>query len=426
MILATRLRNGVTDYVKRVARLSRNCRLGYAAGVLSGVSQGIFAVVFNLYILSLGIEADALGGILSVGPLAQALGSIPAGFLAELIGFRTSFLAIYGIAGLAKLFQVSTTSIPLISSAAFISGLLFSGDFVVRLLFLAANTSESDRNLAYSFSSLIFGLSMSLGSLVAGYVPNLMLRFAPDITVAYRYTLYLAGGLTLLAALPAMWIQEPECVKQRKVSLAPYLWGIDRFTVHQAITSLFVGLSLGTIYPFMNVYFVHHLGTSREFFGTIAALAIVPSTLATAIAPALARRLDNVRAVTLLRFLTIAAITAMAWIAHPLLGMLAYWVQRSLFITAQPLSFAFAMDTAKKETKPAVSAWLNVTFWLGNAVAAPITGSLIARSNYVTPFLLAAAAIFLAGLLNQVYFGPLTGTSAKKAIVGDGTEIKSS
>ncbi len=304
-----RLRNAVVEYVQRVAHLSRNCRLGYAAGVLSGVSQGIFAVVFNLYILSLGIEADALGGILSVGPLAQALGSIPAGILAELIGFRTSFLAIYGIAGLAKLFQVSTGSIPLISSAAFVSGLLFSGDFVVRLLFLAANTSKSDRTLAYSFSSLIFGLSMSLGSLVAGYVPNLMRLFAPDITVAYRYTLYLAGGLTLLAALPAMLIREPERVKQKKVRVAPYLWGIDRFTVQQAITSLFVGLSIGTVYPFMNIYFVHHLGTSREFFGTIAALAVVPSTIATAIAPALAQRLDNVRAVTLLRFLTIAAIT---------------------------------------------------------------------------------------------------------------------
>ncbi|MCG2768601.1 MAG: MFS transporter [Anaerolineae bacterium] len=426
MALAIRLRRGVPNYIRHIRSTNRNVRLIFAAAMLSGTSSGIFIVVFNLYILSLGIEADVLGKILSAAPFAQALGSIPAAFLAEMIGFRKAFLAIYGIAGLAILAQVSSESVTLISAAAFVGGLVFSGDFVVRLPFLATNTEESNRTLVYTFSSLIFGLSMSIGSLVAGYAPNVMQLFSPDLTTAYRYTLYIAGGLTLLAVVPCLWIQDPTPLKKRKISLSPYLWNIDRFTLQGAITSLFVGLSLGTVTPFLNIYFVHHLGTSREFYGTIAALAVIPSTIGSALSPMIASRLGTVSAITLLRLLTIGTIAALTWVVHPVLGALAYWGRRSLFIMTQPLSFSFAMDKASRESTPAVSAWLNVTYWLGNALAAPITGSLIAQSNYVLPFCLSSVAILIAAILNQIYFGPLEARPGRKAKVGDGSEIEES
>jgi len=418
-LTVTRLYHGAVSYVNEVRSLNRNCRLGFVATVLSGMSQGIFGVVFNLYVLSLGIEADVLGGILSAGPLAQALGSIPAGFLAERTGFRKAFLVIYGVAGLAKLVQVSSASVPVIAAAAFVGGLVFSGDFVVRLPFVAANTDESQRTRAYSVGGLLFGLSMSLGALFAGYAPNLMQLFVPDLTTAYRYTLYLAAILTLLAMLPYLQTRDPARPTERKISLYPYLWGIDRFTLKQAAVSLFVGLSIGVIAPFRNLYFIYHLGTTREFFGTVAALTILPTTVATAFGPMLARRVGNVRAVTLLRSLIAGAVVAMACATHPWLGALAYWAQRSLSTAAQPLSFAFAMDRASRRAKPAVSAWLNVTFWLGIAVAAPITGSFIAKSNYALPFYLSAVAILAAAVSNHFFFGPLTARPGRKVQLGD-------
>ena len=414
-----RLHHGAVRYVNEMRGLNRNCRLGFVATMLSGMSQGIFGVVFNLYVLSLGIEADVLGGILSAGPLAQALGSIPAGFLAEMTGFRKAFLVIYGVAGLAKLVQASSTSVPVIAAAAFVGGLVFSGDFVVRLPFVAANTNESQRTRAYSVSSLLFGLSMSIGALLAGYAPNLMRLFVPDLTIAYRYTLYLAAILTLLATLPSLRTLDPARPTERKISLYPYLWGIDRFTLQQAAVSLFVGLSMGVIAPFHNLYFMYHLGTTREVFSTVAALTILPTTVATAFGPMIARRVGNVRAVTLLRSLIAGSLVAMAWTPYPWLGALAYWAQRSLSTAAQPLSFAFAMDRANRRAKPAVSAWLNVTFWLGQAVAAPITGSFIAKSNYTLPIYLSAVAILAAAVSNHLFFRPLAARLGRKVQRGD-------
>lgn len=163
----------------------------------------------------------------------------------------------------------------------------------------------------------------------------------------------------------------------------------------------------------MNLYFIRHLGTSREFFGTVAALTLLPSTIATSLGPLFATQIGTVPAVTLLRSLIPVALVTLALTGQPLLGTVGYWCQRALFSMSQPLSFAFAMGAADQKTKAAVAAWLNVTFWLGIGVAAPLTGSLLAQSNYALPLYLSSIAILLAALSNQFFFGPLTARPRK-------------
>jgi MFS family permease len=397
--------HGTANLFKSFNRYNQNCKLLFTVTVLNGFSQGIFMVVFNLYILSLGITPDVLGGILSAGPFAQALGSIPMGFLMETIGFKKVFLIIYGVSGIAKLVQVASAFVPLISGAAFVSGLALAGDFVVRLPFLAANTEPEQRTQVYSMSAILNSISMALGSLFAGYAPTLVQHlFGIDMTVTYRYTLFLAGMLSLIAVLPALKITDSPRTHTRKISLAPYLWHMDRFTVQQAVVSLFVGVSLGLTNPFMNMYFIYHLGTTREFFGTVSALSIIPALIATAIGPILAVAWGSVRIVTYLRSAIPVFMINLAITTNPWLGTISNWLMNSFSTTAQPISFSFAMQAAKPSAKPAASAWLNVTFWLGNAMAAPLAGAFLVKSNYRAPLLIAAGSILLAGIFNEVFF----------------------
>lgn len=399
MGLVSRLGRGVVSYLGEARQFKRNVRLLLLASVLSGVAQGIFNVDFNLYILSLGIEPDVLGGILSAGPLAHALASIPVGFLGESFGYRKAFVAIYGLAGLSQLAQVTTPNINVIVAAAFVTGLAFSGDFVVRLPFLAASAAESRRTHVFSFSSVLTSLSFALGSFFAGYVPNLLSWLTPDLTASYRYTLYIAGALTLLAVLPASMIQDDVLRQRKKISLYPYLWGIDRFTVRVAVVELFIGLTMGLINPFMNVFYIYRLGTSREFFGNVAALAVVPTMAATAIGPAIAVRLSNIGAVTAARWLVPVSTLAMALTTSPFIGTGGYWAYRALFMMSQSIWFAFVMETAAPRAKAATSAWLEITFWIGMAIAAQVTGRLLALSNYALPFYISTASAVVTGIL---------------------------
>ncbi len=397
-------RQGALEYARHLSRFNRNVRLCFLASMLSGIAQGAFAVIFNLYILALGIGPEVLGRILSAGPFAQAVGSIPIGFLAEIIGYRNAFGIIYGATGLSQIAQVASPYVLLIITAAFLGGLAFAGDFVVRLPFLAANSSEAERTHVFSLSSLIFSVSLSLGALLAGYGPNWLSSFTPSLVVAYRYTLYAAGALTLLALLPIALIKAQPVQVKRRISLYPYLWGMNRFTIQAAIASGFVGLAQGLVGPFLNLYFVYHLGTTREFFGNVTALALFPAVLAIALGPVIAVRLGKVRSVTVLRLLVPLSLLLMAWTTQPLLGTAGYWAYRALFMMSQPISFAFAMEAAERKAVVAASAWLNVTYWLGNAIAAPVTGIFLQRSDYATPFYMAAACAALGGLSNQVFF----------------------
>jgi len=402
MGLVSRLSRGAISYLGEARNFNRNIRLLLFASVLSGIAQGIFTVDFNLYILSLGIEPDVLGGILSAGPFAHALASIPVGFLGELFGYRKVFAAIYGLAGLSQLAQVATPNTNVIVVAAFIAGLAFSGDFVVRLPFLAANADDSGRTThVFSFNSVLSSISFSLGSLFAGYVPNLLAWISPDLTTSYRYTLYIAGALTLLAVIPALLIKDRVAQQRKKISLYPYLRGMDRFTVQVATVELFIGLTLGLIAPFMNIFYIYRLGTSREFFGTVAALAVLPVIIATAVGPSVAVRMGNVSAVRALRFLIPISTVIMALTTSPFLGTGAYWAYRALSMMSQSLWFAFVMEAAAPRAKVAASAWLEITFWIGMGLAARVTGSLLAQSDYVLPFYLSSAAAVAAGVLTH-------------------------
>ena len=362
----------LVDSFKVMAQLNRECRLYFLGIIFNGISQGIFTVVFNLYILSMGISTETLGLILSVAPFAQMLGSIPVGVLMERIGYKKTFILVYGISGVARLLQVATPSVPLIAFAAFAGGLAQSGDFVVRLPFLSANTTAEQRTHVFSLSAIMFSTTIALGSLLAGYVPTFFQWLGMGETMGYQLLLLLACGLSLLGAMPLLFLRAtPTLVEEKKISLAPYLHGIDRFTVQQAIISFFVGMAVGLTGPFMNIYFLFHLGASREYFGVISALAIIPAILAVSIAPVLGRKMGTVRAVTILRFIIPffainLALTSLAWS-----GALSYWFMNALTNASQPLSFAFALLAARKSAKAATAAWLNVTFWLGIAIVAP-------------------------------------------------------
>jgi len=398
----TKLYRGAIQYGREVRKFNRNIRLLLIASVLSGIAQGIFSVDFNLYILSLGLKADVLGEILSVGPFAHALGSIPVGLLGEFVGYKKAFLAIYALAGFSQLAQVATSNKQLIMTAAFIAGLAFAGDFVVRLPFLAASAEDSGRTHVFSLNSLLTSISFSAGALLAGYAPDLLYWLSPDLAIRYRYTLYISGALTLLAAIPALMIRDDMLPKTKKITLRPYLWGMDSFTVKLALIELFVGLTMGLVTPFMNVFFIYRLGTSREFFGTIAALALVPITAATALGPIIATRMGNIRAVIALRFLIPLCTVTMAMTTYPLLGTAAYWAYRALFMVSQSIWFAFAMETATPKAKVAASAWLEITFWIGMGLAARVTGIFFAQSNYALPFYISSIAAVLTGLLTQI------------------------
>jgi MFS family permease len=399
------LREEITAYFQQISQFNRNIWLLEIASILCGVANGIFTVDFNLYILNVGIKADGLGQILSAGPFAQAVSAIPIGFLGELLGYKNAFLGIFLIAGGAQLLQVVTPNLNLISLAAFAGGLALSGNFVVRLPFLSANVKGSERSHVFTLDSILSAISYAASALLAGHLPTWIGYFTSNTVLQYRYALLISGVFMLLAAVPIFMVKDIPVARNTKISLAPYLWGIDRLTVKLATVEFFVGMTMGLISPFMNLYFIYKLGVTREFYGSVEALAFIPAMMVLGLGPVLVRRFGLMKTILGSRFLVPICALLMAMALSPGVGTASYLGYKSFINMSQSIWFAFAMAAASKKAKVAISAWLGVTFDVAMGLSALVTGNLLAQSNYTLPFILAAAASLCSFGLTYFFVG---------------------
>ncbi|NMB63142.1 MAG: MFS transporter [Chloroflexi bacterium] len=404
----------INSLIRIITRQNQNVKISFVFKSLYGFSQGIFLVIYNLYLIELDIPLDMIGMVLSANPLALAVGSIPVGYLTEIIGFKKSFLLIYGISGISLLAQIFISRVELMMIAAFICGLALSGDFVANMTFLAHNTTEDDRTKIYSYSSLFFNLFISIGSLIAVILPNILINLELSILIVYRLTLLISGGLLVAASLLGMKISQNLYNQEQQVDFKPYFQGIDTFTVKQIITLLCLGISLGLLTPFMNLYFIYHLGSDREFFGTISSLNVFFISFAIIVGPLIVIKWRSVPVVTTVRLIFVSFLVIFTWTDHLMIGAIAYWIMMSLFQMSQPISLGFAIRASTKRHMTAVISWINVAFWLGYAIAAPVVGFFMFQSRYRYPLFIAIITMLLASSFNQVFFDKIEKTFKTK------------
>ena len=401
-----KLISNINIYVSNIKNFSKNVRLLMLAAMLSYMAFGMFSVNFNLYIISLGITPNSLGNILSAAPFASVLASIPLGFIAEKLGYRKVFLYIYFLSGMGLLAQVATSNVTIITIAAFVTGLASSGNFVIRLPFLSSNIEKADRTFVFSIDAFIGGIMIAIGALLAGYLPNIFQLFTQNISLAYRYTLFFSGVLTLLALIPVFMIVDNQHTLKENISLSPYLWGVDRFLVKSALIEFFLGFTHGLIVPFINIFFLFFLNTTREYYSWVEAIAFIPVISATLIGPLLAVKFGNIKTIIFSRFMIPIIFLSFLLPFNRIIGTGSYLGYRAIFSMSQSLWFAFAMAAATNKSKAALSAWLQITFQIGIILAAQITGSLLNQANFTLPFILAATGAVVSSFLTWFLIYP--------------------
>ena len=145
----------IRKYLKNIKHLNRNIKLYLISILIFNLGLGAFQADFNLYILSMGMQPDFLGVILSLTPLVEALASIPLGFAAEKVGFKRTLVVIYIVLGLSYFIQILSPNKSLIMLGAAMIGIVAGGNFIIQLPFLSHYTKE-DRNQAFTMAMLVF------------------------------------------------------------------------------------------------------------------------------------------------------------------------------------------------------------------------------------------------------------------------------
>lgn len=208
----------LATYQQALRCFSREVRLFLATCALAGFAYfGIYALLLNLYLLRLGYNPAFVGLLNAVGPLALAVGSLPAGALSQhwgsrralLVGFSLMMLG-FGLLPLGEFMPVATRAAWLLATylLAWLGAAFFN---VTAAPFLMGATNEQERNHAFAIQSATFPLAGFVGNLVGGLLPGALVTLL-GITLQqpapYRYALWLAAAL-LLPALLAIWAMRP-------------------------------------------------------------------------------------------------------------------------------------------------------------------------------------------------------------------------
>src|SRR4030043_1842554 len=82
----------IKNYGDHLAAFRPNARLYLIYAIITGIAMGIFRLLFNFYILSLGYDEKVLGNLVTASSITALIFALPMGYLADLLGRKLSLL----------------------------------------------------------------------------------------------------------------------------------------------------------------------------------------------------------------------------------------------------------------------------------------------------------------------------------------------
>ena len=441
----------LVEYLWRFGRFQRNARLYLVSNALSGVTTGIFLVLYNLYLVALGYGADFIGLILLVGTLGAGLAIFPAGWCVDRFGgkailiWSSLLIAVAGI-GLLLLRQ----PIPLLASS-FVTGVGGAFVLVVNAPFLTVNSTPAERSHLFSLNIVLSLVTTVLGKVVGGVLPAWLMAPLPPWLAwflasqpaarSYQLALLLAGAIAGPSLVPLFLLsddrpdpceawhpQGPPTQPNHPVPLhlgdvpppddgaAAHTGGArGRMTcsgtgkrcgvvgplwvpgqlVLLSLTQVLIGLGAGLFIPYFNIYFVQHLHASSALFGVVDGSATAITALFTLAAPWLAMRVGKVNTIALTQLASIPLLLTIGLTDVLPLAAVLYLFRYGLMDMSNGVFQVFSMEEVPEQRRGLANSSYQASFQVAWALSASLGGLIIVHLGYPPIFMLAVVCYLL-------------------------------
>jgi len=375
----------------------RNIKLFFLANVLYQFGTGMFSVLYNLYIQSLGYNDSMNGTVVSIQSLATALMFIPIGLIGDR-GSRKRILilgALLSGAGLiARSFLESEFS--LLGLAIYI-GLFASFFQVLAIPFLAENTAKSARMRIFSIHASLVLASQVLGSMGGGFLADALQAMSMDKVSSLKTALFIGGLTTFTAFFPLLFTMERKPGDSQSTELehpaeAPVQSGdavnnsaagdfkiIGQF----ALAQLLIGLGSGLVVPYLNLYFTNRFSVSLSAVGILISLGQVMTIVSMLIGPSLVNRVGAVRAVVLFQVLSLPFLLLTGFTNVLLIASVGFLFRQALMNAANPIQSSILIDRVPDHRRGIANSVTQTAFMMGWATMGPIQSKLVTTyGNY--------------------------------------------
>ncbi len=395
----------ISEYIAHIKLFQKNARIYLYSGFLIGISFSGFRLLYNLYLKELNFSEDIIGYRLAIFSLGSLLIAIPATLSAKKNKFSTIYMISLVVLFLSWLSQVFFTNLIPLFSASLIGGMFMTYYSVAVAPFIMRNSTAKERTHLFSFNFAIMLLSGVVGSIIAGFLPDICANFTDSKTETLKMSLVIISGVSLLAFLLIPKIKELNRVHEKDVRLAD-IFKIKNPLLLFKITlpAFIVGMGAGMIIPFMNLYFKNRIKLPIDQIGIIFSITQLFMFMGILLGPPLAKKFGKIRTVVITQFLSIPFMLILAFFNQYLLVALAFFMRAALMNMAQPLTTAFAMELVPKNEQEITNGTLMVAWTFSWAISTAIGGKLIAASGFTIPLVIATGLYVLSSMFYFIFF----------------------
>lgn len=406
---------GFGGYIGKMRLFSRNARLFMVHVVGMDVIFGTWTVLFNLYLLAVGLDIAFIGLRILLAAIASALFAIPAGLISDRIGRKLSFILGDGMGAVMSLIAISTTDPTLLLATGVIGGAFGALHGVAEPAFMAENSENFERVHLFSVSDGTRTAAAIIGSALAGLVPLMFIGADQAAKIElYRTVAYIGIGGWFASLIPAVMLRQIATPQLESRGLRSLFAGVkhpDRI-FRLTLPEVLLGLGAGFALPLLNVFFKQNLGSPEVEIGATFAAGQAFLVVGAFLAPLVVARLGKVRAVVFTRLAAIPFIVLIAFspdvggaIGSVLtIAGLAHIARITFSNMASPVRSAFAMeilDPGERGTQVGLQLALSSAL---SGLASFIGAQLMNAGDFQTPFFLMAGCALIANLLFWQFF----------------------
>lgn len=387
------------DYRDAVRSFSPPARQFLLAVLLAWTGQGVFQVLFNLYLLEGGYNEAFIGRAISLGGVGLAVTALPAGWLADRWGRRRCLILGGVLEGAGLLLRATVMAPAVIYGSSFLAGAGQSLIAIAAAPFLTEHSTPRERTHLFSAffaSELLAGV---VGSLIGGWLPGVFRELPtgaqPTVFVAYRMTLTFGALLALASVLPLLRLRHvvEAPIEHVRMDSPPKE---TRRIYPIALNAFLIGIGAGLVIPFMNLYFATRFQCSSAQIGMFFSIAQICTAVAALLGPAIARRHGKLRTAIASQLLSLPFLVTLGAERHLGIAVVSFWCRASLMQASTPLLQAYVMEALPPSLRARATSLINLAWNIGWAASATLAGLAIQRFGYAVPFYITAGLYFCA------------------------------
>ncbi len=382
------------EYADNLRAFRPNARLYLGSVIITGLTMGVFRLLFNFYVLSLGYDEGLLGNLITTSNMTALIMALPMGYLVDVLGRKRSLLIRTVVMGGAVGLMAIWPSVWLFYVMNAFLGISMSIGSVVTGPFMMENSSEKERSYLFSFASGLQMAAVSAGNWLGGYLPTWVgdyINVGPETSGAYGGAMLVIAVVSFLGLVPILFLKRNYVADVRDGIFAPisFTRKNPKLMGKLFFPLLIVSIGAGLFVPFMNVFFreVHH--QPDPVIGSLMAWGSLAMGVGLLLAPPLADRMGKLRLVVLTQGLSIPFMILLGFVPVFWVSAMAYYVRMALMNMSSPIYQNFVLERVEPGDRATVASLHSMVWSFGRSFSPSISGALQVSYGFGPPFMMA-------------------------------------